>query len=461
MTVWDEEGISSFSYNPAMNFKGEPNKFINNLASSAELVKDSKGNYYYVSHPPLAYYLPYTVFNILHLKPSVLNIQFVNLAIHFFSALFVYLIARQFIETGNKYRNRISLMAYVLYLFLPVTLWFHSNVYMSDMLVMLFVLSSIYLYIAFTSKPDRIYCWLYAVSVFLMVYTSWLGIFFAGTMIAFQLLLVNQPSERIKVVMLTLFPTALAIILFVWQYAQINGLEMYLDHLMHRYQERGSGSEGSFIFEKLNESRTIIINLITSYGALLLFLIFVWFYLKLRKIRISNNSFQSRIVWLCFIPVVLLNVVLMNYSGHDFVSLYFALFFILLFVLSANSLLKKYKQISLFFNVGFVVSIVISIGMYYVINLPGSHSWKGDRYDSYYNLGNKIKNRAGADEVVFIKGINPEPQLTFYAHRNIKRISNDKEALEFLKLRKLKKGFIISSAKDKQYIEFKHIENKL
>ena len=53
---------------------------------------DAAGNYYYVSHPPFAYYFPFFIFKILHVRPDVFPLQLLNLAFHFISGLFIYFI---------------------------------------------------------------------------------------------------------------------------------------------------------------------------------------------------------------------------------------------------------------------------------------------------------------------------------------------------------------------------------
>lgn len=459
MTVWEEEGIATFSFNPAMNFKGESNKFINNLATSAELVKDKKGNYYYVSHPPFGYYLPYIVFSTFNIKPDVRAIQYFNLCVHFLCAIFIYLIVRQLIKSGDKNRDRLSLMSYLLYLFLPVTLWFHSNVYMSDMLVMLFFLSSIYLYLKYLKSLNRRSLWLFGASVFLMIYTSWLGIIFAFTIIATYLVFLKSRPERMRIMIFTFIPATLAVLLFVWQYAQINGIEAYLKQLLQRYHERGSGFEHSFAREKAIEIGRILLNLVTSYGAFLLLIFTAYFYLRVKKVVIGKDTIRRWILWYSLLPVILLNVVLLNYSGHDFVSLYYALFLILLFIVISKPIMETGIKGIRIINYGYILTLIVSVGLYFAINVPGDYSWKGDRYDMFLNLGTKIAESAKEGEVVFIKGIFPEPQLTYYSHRNLKTIDDDKEAYLFLRRRGMKKGLIVTSSDDNQHIEFRHIEN--
>ena len=76
LQIWDKEGGAKYNYVPVMNYGGEANKHINNHASTVEYgVEDAEGNYYYLSHPPLAYMAPYFVFKVLNIKPTVFSLQ--------------------------------------------------------------------------------------------------------------------------------------------------------------------------------------------------------------------------------------------------------------------------------------------------------------------------------------------------------------------------------------------------
>jgi hypothetical protein len=62
LQVWWDNGIEKYRYNPVMTYNNEADKFINNFANATGKVVDEEGNFYYVSHPPFAYYFPYIVF---------------------------------------------------------------------------------------------------------------------------------------------------------------------------------------------------------------------------------------------------------------------------------------------------------------------------------------------------------------------------------------------------------------
>src|SRR5437868_2756280 len=58
MQIWYDGGVQKFDFNPVMNFDNAADKFINNNANASGKMLDAEGNYYYVSHPPFAYYFP-------------------------------------------------------------------------------------------------------------------------------------------------------------------------------------------------------------------------------------------------------------------------------------------------------------------------------------------------------------------------------------------------------------------
>ena len=103
ITILGDEGLRKYNFNPVMNFPGRYNKFMNNHASTTGGIKDAEGNYYYISHPPCAYILPHWVHKIIHIKPSVLSLQLINLFINLISAIFMYfIICLLFRESGHN-----------------------------------------------------------------------------------------------------------------------------------------------------------------------------------------------------------------------------------------------------------------------------------------------------------------------------------------------------------------------
>ena len=72
MQIWYDNGIEKYNFNPVMTYNNPADKYINNNANTSGEMMDKDSNYYYVSHPPFAYYFPYFIFKALHIRPDVL-----------------------------------------------------------------------------------------------------------------------------------------------------------------------------------------------------------------------------------------------------------------------------------------------------------------------------------------------------------------------------------------------------
>jgi len=251
MQVWNEGGISNFSFNPAMNFPGKETSFINNHASASGRIVDSRGNYYYISHPPLAYYIPFGVFKLLRSEFSVANLQAFHLCINFFSAIIVFFIT--LVLTGGQ-KIIPAFGTYLIYLFNPATLWFQGNVYMSDMMVQPFFALGVLLCVFISLKKSfnlKLFIVLGFI-IFAMVYTTWLGCFFG--IVALLLGLIKWPDRKKKwgFILSSTLGGVVALILIFWQYSLINGSEGVLDEWFNRVKVRSgySSSLGAIFFLK-------------------------------------------------------------------------------------------------------------------------------------------------------------------------------------------------------------------
>jgi hypothetical protein len=61
-------------------------------------------------------------------------------------------------------------------------------------------------------------------------------------------------------------------------------------------------------------------------------------------------------------------------------------------------------------------------------------------------LGERIKKEAKPGEVIFLLGNEAQPQLVYYAGRNIKHVESKEDALQFLKERNAANGIIFKEA---------------
>lgn len=463
--IWYDEGASTLNFNPVMNFSGDANKSINNHASTTSGMKDKEGNYFYISHPPFGYIFPYFFHKILHIRPTVLSLQIFHLVLNFISAFFIYLIVCLLGQQRPFSKIYIAgIIGYIVYLFNPSVLWFQSNTYMSDMAVHLFFILGVYTMLKllmrkrFFSVKYLIY---YALFLFLMIYTSWLGLFFAFSVFVYSLIKLRTEKVFLPLLIITIVSTYLALWLIIKQYSSIAGLEPFISQMLDRVAERGSaGGEGiiGFFSKKATELKILLFNYLTSYLPIfLLIATFGWLVITRAKLRIVFTKNGYRFLWLSTLPVLLLHFFLLNYSGHDFVSLYGSLFLAVLIAILYDKLREAQTLSKWMLNGGITLIVLLSLGMYYYINMPGNYSHKGYLYGESKEIGEFVKKEAQPDEVVFIMGnVLLDPQVIIYAQRNIKKVNSKDEMNSFLEKHPLNKG-IFFTVKDYENIDFERI----
>jgi len=434
MQVWDEAGIASCHFNPVMTYPHPADKFINNYASGSGKMMDERGNYYYISHPPLAYYLPFFLFRIFGIAPGVLPVEVFNLFIHFLCSIGVFLIL-QFLSYGPailpvSLRKLSPLLAFSAYLFSPGTLWFHSNVYMADILVQLFFIYGVYFALRFGEEKKREWLLLSGITVFLMTYTTWLGVFYCAAVIALAIW-----KKDIAQTIFIAGCTASALILTAFQYSRIAGCDALMQEWLFRFSERS----GWHSPDMLNSLAVILKNYLTSYLPVIaaIFLMLIFFF---RESKGLLQGKPGRFIFLSAAPVILLHLLLSDYSGHDFTTLYGGLFLCVMFGALAHGAAQRIKP--RWTAMGTLTVIIACVIQYYYINRPGKYSLNGDRYADFQDIGKSIARQSSNEEVIFLKGRKPSPEIILYAGRNILRIHDETEAVNFLQERGLKRGLI-------------------
>ena len=444
LQIWDMEGAGKFHYVPVMNYPGKANKFINNHASPTRQMIDAEGNFYYVSHPPLAYILPHAVFSIFHVKPTVLALQIFHLFINFMSAIAVYLIVLALKNVHARSElDGTALIAFTLYTFSTAVLWFQCNTYMSDMLVHLFFLMGILTTIQCIKNPTS-YRWklFFALNLFLMIYTSWLGIFFA-TVVFIIAISKWRKCGGIVIAVYTILASVLALMLILFQYSSISGMSTFIAQLTQRFSVRGIDSiqsNGGFLMNKLNEIFLVCFNYGVNYLPLLLFIALALSFNRKHSFLLFKE--QMLLFTLSVVPILLLHLILLNYSGHDFTVLYASCF---LSIITAM-LIEKAQKVNKWLLTSALV--VLSVGIYFYINRPGMNSWNGDCYNASMLFGERIKHEANDDEVVIVLTDYLDPMVVVYAQRNIVQLEKMDQIEPYLREMNLNRYRIFKMKKE-------------
>ena len=87
------------------------------------------------------------------------------------------------------------------------------------------------------------YIFFYVIILFIMIYTSWLGVFYAFGVLVYSLLHARDIRGFRVLIWTTIIVTFVTLRLVTYQYSQINGLEAYIHEVINRYLIRGSVGE--------------------------------------------------------------------------------------------------------------------------------------------------------------------------------------------------------------------------
>ncbi len=466
LEIWNQQGVLNFHFNPVMSYAGKENKFINNQTTENY---DSEGNSFYLSYPPLAYILPYIALGGWLNAPTVLSLQLFNLLLHLIECFLLYqnclLLFPRFVSSRTGI-NKIGIIAVLVHLFSPCLLWFHANVYFTDMPVLTFFLLNVWLWLKYsavtvvredTNHGNQVTNYGTSVRVltnrnkmllaffitsFLFSYTEYLGVTFAIVIFIYSLFNRKYLFNAICICLGSVFATAL----MLYQYSLIGGWEKLMEFMQLRYAERGTSLHITITHLFLSW-KIIAMNYLTGFAPWILLLVVLIFLLRKnifkRKIFSSENwpagnlpIFHFSI--LLFAPVLLHHILFTNASAHDFQQMKASPFLAITIAMGFVAINKNWMKII------FSVALAANIILFYLINPPGKISLTGDNYDRYLQQGNFIHENTSTDEVVFLIGIPDEPQLVWYAQRNLRTIRSTDEAYNFLKQHNLPKGIIFT-----------------
>ena len=443
--IWKSEGIATYGFNPVYTFPSTPNKYMRSLASG---MHDSAGNFYYVSYPPFSFYLAYLFFTILFLKPSITGLYILNIIIHGITSILIYILVCKTYRkkiTGGTYIP--ALLAASLYIFSTQTLWCHVYMYFADSLIQLLWVS--YILISFIIfKRKGIYDWQILVSFsiisFLISYTEWLGLFASFILLIYASYRSFKEPAFIRVILLSILTTLLALGITVIQYSSIDGFASFVNTSLAKYSDRNGYITDGFYFTKINFLRLLShywrspkANIILIAGFLLLYAIS-----KKKADHLKSDYFF--LLMMTLLPILLHHAAFLQFSSmHDFSTLKSSVLFCILIPLFYNSIdfaedqrvtLIDKKQIlfTLFF-----IMILLNIALFYSLNTSSSLQQKA------YTISNSSKpdqslfaitNGDQTNGVMVFMGRDRgfSTQIQLFTQRNILAVPERKDVIEYL-----------------------------
>ena len=458
--IWFEEGIISNRFSPVYTYSNPNDHYIKCPPSG---IADNEGNYYYVSYPPFSFILPFLTFKLLGIYPTALSLQIFNLFFHFFCGLLIYGITSVLIE--RKFSQRLcipALVSFCVYTFSSSPLWYHSNVYFADILVQFFFLLSTFVLVLILRVQERVkkpYWLLLASSVFLMIYSEWLGVFFSSVAIIICFLLRKKNGTAFKCMLIITFSSACAIFLILVQYLSINGIEVFLDLAQNRLIERsGHGESGRGTFYALDSHLHLLRSYAVNYFphfAIVFFLIIIRFIYK-QETSLSKTHYHSITLALTIPPVILHHLVFFQFTIiHDIALLKscVSISIIIGLLYHRARLSLQSEPLALVRAIpAFVIIILLSLSTYNYY----SHIITPDEYFSK-RLGNQIKNSSSPDETIFFKTTKTlgwailkerdgsfviAPQIHYYSGRCIQTVPDLATAQSHLRKFNKQKGIV-------------------
>ena len=443
MEVWYQTSGCDYNFSPVLNYQNKADQGINNFLGEDT---EKSGNFFYLSFGAGAYVIPYFFLSFFG-GPSVIGLQIFSLFVHLFCTLLIIKIAHWFLDKNNL-KTSYSLVSGIVYLFLPVTLWFHGNGYTHHSMVVLFFLASVFYTLkVFEKEGGRKELLLLLISLFLTIYTEWIGCFLAFTIFSIAIYKRNK-----SILFISVLSVVLALGLIIWQYSSLIGFSNFINYLKDRFSVRTNLKEGEISY--LVFFLKYLYWYILGFGfALILLIVNIILFLK-NKVKINRKLYLLILI----IPSFLHHSIFSEFTFvHNYSVLIDASFLSVFTSILLASNQFKIKKIS-YFILGFTV-ISFSILQYYIINRPGKISQRGESYSVFQTIGTFIHDHVRNDEVVFIQNLPdlPNPQVVFYSKRNFYSINSENEMKEIINDKRIKKVFFVK-VKDYHIEKLTHFE---
>ena len=431
--IWRTAGLFNCHLTPMWTYNNPGDKYI----AYYKRLEDNNGNNYYVSFPPLSFIVAHLILSPFNINDGKLVLQIFNLFLHFFSAIIIYLIICLIYIKNLEKLFLPALIAFIVYTFMPVILYFHTDIFFPEMLGQVFWIVSIYVLMLFKKgklKNPNLSLFL---TLFLFLYSEWIAVFFIISIFLFYIFSKDKTNNK------NLFYISLAALLsagfiMFFQYASITGITDLLHSMGIRFLERSGffgqkySSMGIHIFS-IDSLKLFAFNLnkaLSVFG----YLIIILFLFSFLKKRTSISSDFKLLFILILMPVLLHWIIFFNANAiHLLLMARTTVPISILAGIATCSLMTKYKS-----NISFkILSYFIIIAFtFYSANLYQNKFTFSEHYPSLYKAALIIKDKAKPNQSVFItcnKNIpEPEKYLTFTSKRNIVRVADVKEAVFYM-----------------------------
>lgn len=458
LEIWDKHGACQFSFAPVQTFQNKGDKYI----AYYKRLEDKKGNNYYVSFPPMSFLLPHAIINTLQLEPQQKVLQHISFFLHIISGFAIFGICNILFHKKWHSLYLPSLFGFISFLFIPSIMQMHTWNFFAEMNGQVFYLISLFFLFKLFSVQKKcylnIYLGLYSFSLFLLIYSEWIGIFFASTVILISLLKKKNIVYK-RLLVLTFICSCLAVVSLIIHYSQINGFANLLQAWKIRFIERTGFFGNNYSLEEASymnfESYKLLLYQVHSilkwFGYLVLALI-VFSFVYQRKWIINSIKKHKSILLIIALPLFVHLIIFFNANVLHYACI--AKFGILISIGLAVFMYRLRKQFLLSskkittFILVVLFSVVTLFSTVEFVNASKKYAQKNE----LQSFANYIRTNVLPAYAIFIKTGSIENYqivyLCYLSKRNMMLVESIDEAKRKLKANNKKTGVFIMKKGD-------------
>jgi len=450
--IWRNSGMLNCHLTPMWTYGNPGDKYI----AYYKRLEDSKGDNYYVSFPPLSFIVAHLALYPFNIEYGKLVLQILNLLLHFLSAFTIYLIICSLCKQRSDKLFLPAFISFIVYSFLPVMLFFHTDIFFPEMLGQVLWIVSIYFVLKYKDNKNAESFFTLFFVLFLFLYSEWIAVFFVITLCIY--LFFSKKEKTNKLILITSI-TALfsaGFIMFI-QYSSIAGISEMLHSMGLRFLERSGffgqkySSMGVHILS-LGSLKLFAFNLnkaLTIFGYLIIVISLLLFFKKDNSVLTSDIKF---VLVLSIFPILIHWIAFFNANAiHLLLMSRIAVPISILTGVILYSLMCKYKN-NLYFKI-LTFFIIIFFTVYSAFLYKKKFTFC-ENYPDLRVIAETIKKTAKPDQSVFITCntdiLEAEKYLTFITKRNIVKVSNNENVKEFMKKVNKKEDAIVFHINDKE-----------
>jgi hypothetical protein len=439
VSIFETNGLAKHYFSPVCTFSNEGDLALNRTGILGDKIKDKNGYNYYTSYPPFCFLFPYFIFKAVGTECSIIAIRVLGLINNFVCGLLIFLIInRVFDKSCKKEVYFPAYIAYFVYIFSAGNLWFHANVWFADILVHLFILSSLYLFTFIIGAPSsnmKRKAFLLFIFTFFGVYTEYLALFLAGFMGLF-FLIKSFSNKKFTIYFVSIgLASVMSIGLTVYQYTRISGFDELKRVSNDKYELRSGRSHdfqmageatlySSWALKKFWNNYTVNygLTMLFFFAGLVTILVMLLINTEIKRITIKLSQFLIPIF--LFLSILAHHYLFFNFSAtHDF-STFKTSMVASICIGIAIALLYNFININKVKNWAIGVICLFSI-LFFSFSLDNYYNVNCNNKESLMQkaVGDAVLKYANDDQVVFTDQYQT-PVIDWYAKRNVVGIGN-------------------------------------